>query len=70
MRTAIVLAVIAIGLAVFGWWGVYTTAGNRRFDEMDGLIPLFAGVIAVVVFAVAMLLAVLAWRAAGRQPRV
>lgn len=35
--------VSGIALMAFGYWGSATAAGMRAFDEMDGLIPLFAG---------------------------
>lgn len=40
---AIALALLAVGLLLFGWWGLCTTPGRRRFDEMAGMIPFFAG---------------------------
>lgn len=43
---AIILFVAAIPLGIFGLWGTTTSAGNARFDEMDGIIPLAAGAIA------------------------
>jgi hypothetical protein len=36
------------GLICFGWWGLRTQAGVRAFDEMDGLIPFFAGVLGII----------------------
>lgn len=45
--TSLVL-LIASGLTSFGWWGVYTQAGMRAFEEMDGLIPFYAGVLGVI----------------------
>jgi hypothetical protein len=44
MRLAtIVLYVLAAALGTFGWWGTQTAAGRRHYDEMAGMIPLFAG---------------------------
>jgi hypothetical protein len=68
--TALVLAVAGAALAVFGWWGIYTAAGMRRFDEMDGLIPFFAGVAGLFLLSVAAIIALFAvWRS-RRKPRV
>ena len=61
-----VLAAAGIALAAFGWWGMYTAAGNRRFDEMDGLIPFFAGCAGLLLLAVAVIVALLAWRRSAR----
>ena len=43
---AIIMFVVAIPLGLFVLWGTTTAAGNARFDEMDGIIPLAAGAIA------------------------
>ncbi|WP_417454482.1 hypothetical protein [Kiloniella sp.] len=40
-----------VGVA-FGMWGMYTDAGRVRFDEMDGLYPMFsalAGGILIII---------------------
>ena len=63
-KTTIGFALLAIGLAVFCWWGLFTSAGRRAFDEMAGMIPWFAGVLAAVAaLVVAVLCGVLLWRA-------
>jgi len=41
-RVALVLLAVGACSAVFGWWGVYTVEGRRRFDEMAGMIPMAA----------------------------
>lgn len=62
-KAAAVLAIIGLALAVFGWWGIYTAAGMRRYDEMDGLIPFFAGVAGFILLALGGIVALLAaWR--------
>lgn len=48
-RSAVVLLILAFALAAFGCWGLYTDAGRNRFDEMSGMIPFFALVLAVVL---------------------
>lgn len=66
----LILAVAGAALAVFGWWGIYTAAGMRRYDEMDGLIPFFGGVAGLFLLAVAATVALFAiWRS-RRKPRV
>lgn len=58
-RISYVLGLLAIGLCVFSWWGLMTTAGRQRFDEMAGMIPLLsvgagiiAGLFAILLFVV------------------
>jgi hypothetical protein len=33
------MTVLAFGLLAFGYWGTATEAGQRRYDEMAGMIP-------------------------------
>ena len=66
----LILAVAGAALAVFGWWGIYTAAGMRRYDEMDGLIPFFAGVAGLFLLAVAAIVALFALWRSRRKPRV
>lgn len=63
-RAAAMLAVVALGLAIFCWWGLFTAAGLRRFDEMDGLYPLGAGALSAALLAIAAILAIVARRRA------
>ncbi|HEU4561730.1 MAG TPA: hypothetical protein VFS20_28150 [Longimicrobium sp.] len=72
-KAAAVLAIIGFALAVFGWWGIYTAAGMRRYDEMDGLIPFFGGVAGLFLLGLAGIVALFAaWRSRrkihGRRP--
>jgi hypothetical protein len=63
LRTAAaVLAVAGAGLVGFGWWGVNTAAGQRRYDEMAGMIPFFAEVAGAILLVVAFLLLLLSAR--------
>lgn len=46
MRTATcILLALAVPLMIFAVWGMFTAAGRSRFDEMDGIYPLVAGVL-------------------------
>lgn len=47
-RAAWSLLVAALGLAAFACWGMFTQSGARQFDEMAGMIPVFAGLVAGV----------------------
>ena len=53
---AIVLALVAGAGMVFGWWGLETVSGRRHFDEMAGIIPLFAGVGSIILLLLAAIL--------------
>ncbi|RVU36062.1 hypothetical protein EOI86_12575 [Hwanghaeella grinnelliae] len=58
MKTLIVLLLIAGLLAIaFGYWGLNTVQGRARFDEMAGMIPLFAGIAGGVATLLALILA-------------
>ncbi|WP_339765601.1 hypothetical protein [uncultured Hoeflea sp.] len=50
---AIFLALISLAGLIFGWWGLETISGRRHFDEMAGMIPLFTGIISLVLLMVA-----------------
>jgi hypothetical protein len=52
------LVAIGVALLVFGWWGIYTPAGRRAYDEMAGMIPFFAGVAGGLLLVVALVIAV------------
>lgn len=58
-RTSTLLLVLGLALAAFGWWGLETVSGRRRFDEMAGMIPMGAGAVGVVLVVLAL---VLRWR--------
>ena len=59
-RTTTALLVLGVVLAAFGWWGLETVSGRRRFDEMAGMIPMGAGALGVLLVVIAL---VLRWRA-------
>lgn len=62
-RVAAVLLLLAVVLGVFCWWGLFTAAGSQRFDEMDGMYPFFAGVVAAFAVTCAIVLLLFAgWR--------
>ncbi len=58
---ALVLLLAAAALAAFCWWGLYTAAGRQRFDEMDGIYPLLAGVVGAMAALAAGALLLVAW---------
>lgn len=54
MRTlSFVSLILAAALGTFSAWGTQTSAGQRAFDEMAGMVPWFAGLLAIPFFAVA-----------------
>ena len=60
MKTvAIVLSLLGIVGLAFGAWGLYTPEGRSRYDEMDGLYPLFSGVAGGILISIAIVLAII-----------
>jgi hypothetical protein len=59
---ALILAIVALPLGIFAWWGTSTAKGRAKYDEMDGLYPMGAGVLAGVLIVAAILLALIARR--------
>lgn len=53
---AVMLALVAVAGMAFGWWGLETVSGRRHFDEMAGMIPLFAGVGSIILLLLAAIL--------------
>ena len=43
-------------LLAFGWWGLETTAGRHRFDEMAGMIPLAVGALGALLLTAGVIL--------------
>ncbi|MES2848998.1 MAG: hypothetical protein V4685_08080 [Bacteroidota bacterium] len=40
MKTASkILLLLSIALICYGYWGAFTSSGNKVYDEMDGVIP-------------------------------
>ena len=38
---ATIMLIAGIGLMAYGYWGAFTEAGSRVYDEMDGFTPFF-----------------------------
>ncbi len=50
---------LAAMLGVFGYWGLFTEAGRHSFDEMDGMYPFSAGLLAILCFLIFLVLRML-----------
>jgi hypothetical protein len=48
-RIGCLLLTTSVPLMLFGWWGVYTAAGRRAFDEMAGMVPFGAGALGALL---------------------
>lgn len=60
MRLIPVYLIFAALLAItFAWWGLETEHGQRNFDEMDGLYPLFTGISGLVFMLLSIVLLIL-----------
>ena len=62
-----VFLIIGVSSVCFATWGLFTVAGQRHFDEMAGIIPFAAMVLAFVMFGTGGLLFLLSNL---RKPRV
>jgi TRAP-type C4-dicarboxylate transport system permease small subunit len=51
----VLISIAAIALISFGCWGMFTDAGNQKYDEMDGLYPFFALVGGCVLLLIALI---------------
>ena len=47
---------------VFGYWGVATVDGRRRFDEMAGMSPLAVGVLGAAFLIAGAVWLLIRWR--------
>lgn len=54
------LLILGAITTAFGWWGVYTAAGRRQFDEMAGILPLASLALGALLIVIG--LALLFWR--------
>jgi TRAP-type C4-dicarboxylate transport system permease small subunit len=57
---ALIFVLVLLGSSgvIFGAWGVYTSQGRAKFDEMDGIIPYFSGIVGGVLIIIAVVLIV------------
>ena len=49
-KTILFIHIIALTLLFFSYWGLFTSGGRKEFDEMDGIIPVFAGFIGFLIY--------------------
>lgn len=67
MRIVAYLSLLtSLALGTFAWWGTSTAAGRARYDEMDGLYPLGAGISAAMALLIALAFCVLHLRRSRR----
>lgn len=53
------MLIVSLALIIYVYWGAFTNAGNKVYDEMDGFFPFFlimGGVVLFVVFWVLVIL--------------
>lgn len=58
-RFTIFLYVAALASGAFGYWGLFTTAGRKEYDEMNGYYPGFALLGAAVLLLIALILTII-----------
>jgi len=54
--TALFFLIAALLAGSFGYWGTHTKAGRMQYDEMAGIIPEFAQLLAFLFFLVSLCL--------------
>ena len=54
-----ILLVLSLAFIGYGYWGAFTAAGNKVYDEMDGYFPFFimlGGGILLIVFFILLII--------------
>jgi len=57
--TSYIILIASLALMIYGYWGAFTTGGNKVYDEMDGFYPFFmllGGVILFITFLVLLII--------------
>ncbi|MCM8524999.1 MAG: hypothetical protein NE327_00670 [Lentisphaeraceae bacterium] len=49
----IICALVGLVGTIFGSWGRYSEAGQKKFDEMAGMIPFFSQCIGIFLLVLA-----------------
>lgn len=62
LNLAMLCLTVATAMFAFGFWGMFTEAGNRRYDEMDGMIPFFVACASSVPGLAFIALFIVAWK--------
>jgi Mg2+ and Co2+ transporter CorA len=52
--TSIISAIMSALLGMFSWWGINSVAGQHAYDEMAGIVPYFAGLLALILAVAAI----------------
>jgi hypothetical protein len=61
------LLLASLALMIYGYWGAFTTAGNKVYDEMDGYYPFFMLIGGAVLFIVFLVLFFISRKKAKRS---
>lgn len=61
-----IILLVAIGLMIYGYWGAFTKAGSKVYDEMDAFLPFFLLIGGVILFITALVLFMLIRRKARK----
>jgi heme/copper-type cytochrome/quinol oxidase subunit 2 len=57
-RVPAIILIVALALTGYGYWGAFTDAGNKVYDEMDAYYPFFmlaGGVILFIIWLIIIL---------------
>jgi hypothetical protein len=61
------LFVLAVSMAGFAYWGIYTYEGQHAFNEMAGIVPYSAGLRSVILGSAGLMTYWLNWRRTRRS---
>ncbi|MGC4100772.1 hypothetical protein [Ferruginibacter sp.] len=65
-KAAIIICIAAVVLMGYGYWGAFTAAGNKVYDEMDGNYPFFILLGGFILLLIALGMFLLGRRKAGK----
>jgi len=53
--TLIVITILGLAFYAFGHWGRFSQSGQRAYDEMAGMIPLFSHYLGILLLCISAL---------------
>lgn len=57
--TSYIILITSFALMAYGYWGAFTTPGNKVYDEMDAFYPFFmliGGVVLLIIFLILLII--------------
>jgi hypothetical protein len=53
------ILVVSAALMIYGYWGAFTSSGNKVYDEMDAMYPFILLVAGAVLFIASVIILLL-----------